>query len=175
MKIRTRALKRFGWTLLIVIAILLYAPLPVSAVGVAPGELNFRMGPGQQCTRTLSIINDEEQAATYTIYMDDEHEDWFTISPNEISLDPGQNGEVEVTVSPPLTTLGEHTAFIYITSAEPASGLQVTLGIKLKVNTTVDILSYDSTTLAVILVIIAAIVVIALSILVVIRARRKDY
>jgi len=57
---QTTVLKRLVRLLLVIMTLLLLAPLPVSAVGIAPGELNFRVSPGQQCTRTLDIINDEE-------------------------------------------------------------------------------------------------------------------
>jgi len=170
---RTPALKRFLWLLPVIMILLLLTPLPVSALGVNPGELNFRVGPGQQCTRTLDIINDEDQAAIYRIYADKEHEDWFTISPGKISLAPQQSGKIEITVSPPLTTLGEHTAFIYITSAEPSSGLQVTLGIKLRANITVDILSSGSSILPILMVIGAAIVVLVFFIFIIIRPMRR--
>jgi len=170
---QTPVLKRLVWLLPVIMTLLLLTPLPVLAVGVTPGELNFRVGSGQQCTRTLEVINDENQTVVYRIYADKEHESWFSISPAEISLAPQQSGEIEITVSPPLTALGEHNAFIYITSAEPSSGLQVTLGIKLRANITVDVLSSGSSILPILMVIGTAIIVLVFFIFVVIRPMRR--
>ena len=178
-EMQTMVLKRCLWLLLVITTLLLLTPLPVLALGVVPGELNFRVAPGQQCTRTLDVINDEDQEVSYRIYVDKEHESWFTISPDEISLAPQQSGKIEITVSPPLTTLGKHTTFVYITSAQPSSGLQVTLGIKLKANIAVNVVGYGLSVIQDILpfliVAVAAIIVLVLLIFVVIRPIIRGY
>jgi P pilus assembly chaperone PapD len=165
--------------MLVITALTLLAPLPVLALGVNPGELNFVVDPGQQCSRTLDVINDEDNEVVYKIYVDDEHESWFSISPDEISLAPQQSGEIEITVSPPLTTIGEHTAFVYITSAQPSSGLQVALGIKLKANITIDVVGYGLSilqdNLPYLIIGVLGIVTLVIFIFVVIRPKIRRY
>jgi hypothetical protein len=121
----------------------------------------------------------EDNEVVYKIYVDDEHESWFTIIPDEISLAPQQSGEIEITVSPPLTTIGEHTAFVYITSAQPSSGLQVALGIKLKANITIDVVGYGLSILQDILpyliIGVLGIVTLVIFIFVVIRPKIRRY
>ena len=134
------------WLSLGIASFLLLLPLPASALGVTPAELDFTAPAGGQATATMDLVNDEEQPQSYRIYVDEEYRDWFTISPQEVLLSPQQSGQIEITVSPPPNTTGEHTAFLYITSAGPSSGLQVALGIKVRanimVNTTVNTTGY---------------------------------
>lgn len=172
-------LKRFLWLLPVMVALWLATPLAASALGVNPEELNFRVDPGHQCTKTMSIVNDGNEAATYQIYVDEEHADWFTIRLSQITLEPQQSGELEITVSPPLTTFGEHTAFVYISPVEPSSGFQVALGIKLTANIEVDVGGYLMDILEdnFPYIIIGVLVVIAIIffILAVVRPRRRGY
>ena len=176
---QTTVIKRLVRLLLAITTLLCLAPLTASALGVAPEELNFTVSPGQQCTRTLDIINDGDQAAVYHIYVDEEHKSWFTISPSEVSLAPKQSSKIEVSVSPPLTTPRKHTAFIYITSTKPSSGLQVAIGIKLKANITVEVagfgLSIPQDILPYLIVAVIAIILLVLIIFTIIRLRTTDY
>jgi hypothetical protein len=134
--------KSLIWLSLVISALGLLMSLPASALGVTPGELDFALEPDGQDTKTLHVVNDEDQTLSYRIYVDEEHKDWFTINPQEILLSPQQSGEIEITVAPPSATTGEHTAFIYITSAQPSDGLQVALGIKVRANITVNTPEY---------------------------------
>ena len=139
---RTLLSKLLIWLLLAVIILWSVNPLPALALGVTPGEFNFRVFPGGQCTRTLHVVNDGNQAMSYRIYADEKHESWFSISPEEVFIPPRQCSQIEITVAPPLTTIGKNLAFIYIVSTQPSSGLQVATGIKMRTNITVDILGY---------------------------------
>ena len=130
--------RQLVWLSLGIASFLLLLPLPASALEVTPAELNFTAPAGGQTTATMNLVNDEEQPQSYRIYADEEYRDWFTISPEEVLLSPHQSGEVAITVSPPPNTTGEHTAFLYITSAGPSGGLQVALGIKVRANITVN-------------------------------------
>ena len=136
----------FVWLSLGIASFLLLLPLPASALEVTPAELDFTAPAGGQTTATMDLVNDEEQPQSYRIYVDEEYRDWFTISPQEVLLSPQQSGRIEITVSPPPDTTGEHTAFINIISAQPSDGLQVALGIKVRavvtVNTTVNTTGY---------------------------------
>jgi len=174
---RTLVFKPLIWLPLVITILWLLTPLPVSALGVTPGELDFALEPYGQDTETLRVVNDENQEQNYRIYADEEHEGWFTISPQEISLAPQQSSEIEITVAPPPNTTGEHTAFIYITPVKPSDGLQVALGIKVRADITVNTPEYgwpifeDNPPLAA--GIIAGIV--ALIVGIVIRHRKKHY
>jgi hypothetical protein len=115
----------------------LFTPLRALALEVTPAELDFSVATGERSTDNLELVNNEGQAQDYRIYPDDAYQDWFTISPDEVLLAPGQRAEIEITVAPPADSHGEYTAFIYITSAEPADGLQVNLGVKIQAEITV--------------------------------------
>ena len=127
------------WFPVVVVTLVwLLTPLRALALEVTPAELDFTADAGAWSTATLNLVNNESQPQDYRIYASDDYQDWFTISPEEISLAPNQSAEIKITVSPPSSTRGEHTAFVYITSTQPSSGLQVALGVKVRANITVS-------------------------------------
>jgi len=137
-RLRTPILKSIAVLLSVAISLAFLIPIPVDALGASPAELDFVVEPGGQSTLSLHVVNDENETQRYRIYADDEHKNWFQIIPEEISLTSQQTAEIEITVVPPANTIGKHTAFIFITSAEPTNGFQLALGIKIKANIAIN-------------------------------------
>jgi hypothetical protein len=108
------------------------APVSASGVGVSPSHLEFGNN-SSSFDSILYVINTGERDSLYRLYVDTEYEDWFNISPDELLLAPDQVAEVQVTVSTPWFTSGEHTAYIRVISFEATSDLQVGAGIKVPV------------------------------------------
>ena len=99
-----------------------------AGVGAAPGELRFDRGT--RSSQVLHVINTGDDETRYRVYADDGYDTWFTVSPAELSLKPGDSEEVLITISPPPEVVGEFTTNICIVSLEPSSGFKVGLGVK---------------------------------------------
>ncbi len=116
--------------LLFIASVLL--PYQASAVGVgaAPSELDFSIRPGGSATETLHVINTGDSEAHYRVYVDEEYEGWFDISPEEFSLAAQGNRETHIKVSAPLFSFGDHSTHVYVVTANSQLELGVGAGIK---------------------------------------------
>lgn len=117
--------------LLFIMALALF-PGQASAIGVgaSPSELNFNVHPLSSATETLYVVNTGDSEAHYKVYVDEQYKGWFDIEPEEFSLTSKANKGIEITVSPPLLSFGNHTTNIYVTTANPGLQLGVGAGIK---------------------------------------------
>lgn len=121
--------------LLFIMALGLF-PCQASAVGVGatPSELDFSIRPGGSATEMLYVINTGSSEAHYKVYVDEEYEGWFDITPDEFSLAPQANKKTQIIVSPPLFAFGAHTAYVYVVVANSPAQLGVSAGIKIPVH-----------------------------------------
>lgn len=119
----------------LVIAVMLLFPISVLAagVGIAPGELEFNAYLWGSANETLYVINTGDSAAEYRVYAEEKYKNWFDITPNEFTLTPNGVKEVQITASPPLLSVGDHTAYIYVAATNPSPQLGMGAGIKVPV------------------------------------------
>jgi P pilus assembly chaperone PapD len=120
----------------LVIAVMLLFPVSLLAagVGIAPKELEFNAYLGSSASETLYVINTGDNEAEYRVYAEERYKDWFDIAPNEFTLAPNEVKEVQITVSPPLLSVGDHAAYIYVAATNPSPQLGVGAGIKVPVH-----------------------------------------
>jgi P pilus assembly chaperone PapD len=120
----------------LVIAVMFLFPVSLLAagVGVAPKELEFNAYLGSSASETLYVINTGDSEAEYRVYSEEKYKDWFDIAPNEFTLTPNEVKEVQITVSPPLLSVGDHAAYIYVAATNPSPQLGVGAGIKVPVH-----------------------------------------
>ena len=137
-------------------------PLPALALEITPYELDFRVSPGQEQTRAITISNDSDEEASYRINADEGYSEWFTFTPDRVTLGPQQSREVTVTLRPPRTSVGKHDTFIYITPQPSGSGAPVVLGMKLRVSIDITVRSTGSMSDTAWLIIVIAAGIIAL-------------
>lgn len=124
--------KMAGFLLFLFFIVLVLLPCQTSAIGVgaSPSELNFNVYPLSLATETLYVVNTGDNEAHYKVYVDEQYKGWFDIEPEEFSLTSKANKGIEITVSPPLLSFGNHTTNIYVTTANPGLQLGVGAGIK---------------------------------------------
>ncbi len=103
-------------------------------VGVAPKELDFNVCPGMSVTKVLYVVNTGDNETSYKVYVDGENHNLFDISPAGFSLAPQANKAVQITVSPPLLSVGDHAAYIYVAATNPSAQLEMGAGIKVTVH-----------------------------------------
>jgi len=99
-------------------------------IGVTPAELNFSTQVGSSDSRILYVINTGDEDSGYRVYVDEKYRDWFTISPENFTLAPGENKAVKLSLSPPISARGNFTTLIYAVSYSPSSEFKVGGGIK---------------------------------------------
>jgi len=102
-------------------------------LGIAPRELEFNAYLGGSASETLYVINTGDSEAEYRVYAEEEYKNWFDIAPNEFTLTPNEVKEVQITVSPPLLSVGDHVAYIYVAATNPSPQLGMGGGIKVPV------------------------------------------
>ncbi len=121
-------------TVLLTAGILLLAvstTVPAASVGVTPGEMSFSVRSGGSEAQTLYVINQGNTTSEFELYIEGEHEDWFTLSPDTFTLSAQQTKNVEVKIAPPLTVAPkDYDVKICIVSMSPNSDLHVGAGIK---------------------------------------------
>jgi hypothetical protein len=116
---------------MIFILMLIFIPSASAVgVGVAPAELNFSAQAGGSDSRILYVINTGDDDSGYRVYADERYRHWFTISPENFTLAPGENEAVKLSLSPPITASGNFTTLIYAVSCSPSSEFKVGGGIK---------------------------------------------
>ena len=103
-------------------------------MGIAPRELEFNAYLGGSASETLYVINTGDSEAEYRVYAEEEYKNWFDIAPNEFTLTPNEVKEVQITVSPPLLSVGDHVAYIYVAATNPSPQLGMGAGIKVPVH-----------------------------------------
>jgi len=119
----------------LVIAVMLLFPVSLLAagVGIAPRELEFNAYPGSSANETLYVVNTGDNEAEYRVYSEEKYKNWFDVAPNEFTLTPNEVKEVQITVSPPLLSVGDHAAYIYVAATNPSPQLGMGAGIKVPV------------------------------------------
>ena len=124
----------------IFVILCLYSVIGVTAigVGVAPANFTFEAHVGITNQQSLFVINDGEGIAEYRVYVDDQYVDWFTISPNNFTLEPGEHNEVTIGVKAPLSASGDYDLKAYVIASTPSSNFEVGSGIKIPVHLTVS-------------------------------------
>jgi len=122
-----------AFCLLIAVTLLFPVSLLAAGVGIAPRELEFNAYPGSSANETLYVINTGDSEAKYRVYSEEKYENWFDIAPNEFTLTPSEVKEVQITVSPPLLSVGDHAAYIYVAATNPSPQLGMGAGIKVPV------------------------------------------
>jgi len=122
----------------ILICFILFQTTSAIGVGVTPGNLNFSTHAGLQDTRSLFVINTGSELTDYRVYVDEDYTQWFDISPDNFSLNAGENKEVIITLTPPLFANGEFDLIISTVSLHPSSDFSVGGGIKVPVHTSVS-------------------------------------
>jgi hypothetical protein len=121
--------------LLVTMSYLLSPPSALAiGVGVSPKELNFSIRSGGSTKATLCVINTGDREARYKVYVDEEYEGWFDISPAEFSLASQAYKEVQIAASPPLFSFSDHNTYIYVAAINPSSQLGMGAGVKVPVH-----------------------------------------
>jgi len=101
-----------------------------SGVGVIPGSLELETYPLAKATGSIVVTNTSDEAGSYEVYIEGEEAGWLSISPEEFVLEATGSQVVEITVSPPLTAVGEHEVEVCVISLVRASELRVGCGLK---------------------------------------------
>lgn len=99
-------------------------------VGAAPSELDFSIRPGGSATETLYVVNTGDSEAHYRVYVEEDYEGWFDISPEEFSLAAQGSRETHIEVSAPLFSFGDHSTYVHVVAASSQAQLGVGVGIK---------------------------------------------
>jgi P pilus assembly chaperone PapD len=118
-------------------ALLLLGASPVSAagLGVTPGKVAFTVRPGGTELRTLQIINQDDRASDFDVYIEGDNQDWFTVTPGRFTLDGRGQREVEIALAPPLTAgPEEYDLSLCVISVPPGAELRIGAGVKVPVH-----------------------------------------
>ncbi|WP_143072257.1 hypothetical protein [Methanolobus profundi] len=104
--------------------------------------------------QSLFVINDGSGISDYRVYVDDQFVEWFTISPNNFTLDPGEHKEVIIGLKAPISANGNYDLKAYVIASAPSSDFEVGSGIKIPVDIKLsnDGLFFASGALAIILI-----------------------
>ena len=101
-----------------------------SGVGVTPGSLELETSPLVKATGSIVVINTSSEEGLYQVYIEGETAEWLSISPEEFVLEASGSQVVEITVSPPLTAVGEHEVEVCVVSLVCTLELKVGCGVK---------------------------------------------
>jgi len=108
-------------------------------VGVTPGNMEFKVSPGEVETQTLYVINQSEEHSRFNVYIEGEHTEWFKITPSEFITGPGEDRGVEIAVSPPVTaSSGDLGVSICVVSMPAGSELRVGAGIRVQTHVEIE-------------------------------------
>lgn len=118
----------------------IYSVANVSAVGVgvSPANMSFDAHVGITEYQSLFVINDGQSISDYRVYVDDQYVDWFSISPNNFTLQPGEHKEVIIGLKPPVSANGNYYMKAYVIASAPSSDFEVGSGIKIPVKINVS-------------------------------------
>nr|WP_321498698.1 hypothetical protein [uncultured Methanolobus sp.] len=120
-------------TVFIIIFICSVANVSAVGVGVSPANMTFDSHVGITGFQSLFVINDGESVSDYRVYVDDKYVDWFSISPNNFTLQPGEHKEVIIGLKPPISASGNYEMKAYVIASAPSSNFEVGSGIKIPV------------------------------------------
>lgn len=107
-------------------------------VGVSPANMSFDAHIGITEYQSLFVINDGQSISDYRVYVDDQYVDWFSISPNNFTLQPGEHKEVIIGLKPPVSANGNYDMKAYVIASAPSSDFEVGSGIKIPVKINVS-------------------------------------
>lgn len=126
---------------LIMLLGLLLSPRGVlaSGIGVTPGSLNLEAYPLMKASESIVVINTSSEEGLCQVYFEGEVTEWFSISPKEFVLGPGNSQAVEIAVTPPLRSHGDYEATICAVSLMPASELKIGCGVKVPLHVSVGL------------------------------------
>ena len=102
-------------------------------LSLSPDRLN--VAPGESATATASIKNAGDVVEAYTITVEGMDPEWYTLSVSSISLFPGDQEQVQLTVHPPkasASTGGGHGAVLKVASnRDPTVETTVSLALQM--------------------------------------------
>lgn len=102
-------------------------------LGITPARLDFEAAAGSPEVRSLHVINNCAEKSSFRIYADETYADWLQIAPDEFTLEPELNREVQITATPPRNSEGEHRFLVYVVSVPESSSFDIGAGIKVPV------------------------------------------
>jgi hypothetical protein len=107
-------------------------------VGVSPANMTFDAHVRITDSQSLFVINDGQSVSDYRVYVDDQYIDWFTMSPNNFTLQPGEHKEVIIRLKAPISANGNYDMKAYVIASAPSSNFEVGSGIKIPVRMNVS-------------------------------------
>jgi hypothetical protein len=110
-----------------------------SGIGANPGSLDVEAYPLMKTSQSIAVTNTSSEEGYCQVYVEGESREWFSISPEEFVLGPGDSQVVEITVTPPLGTRGDYEATICAVSLAPVSELKIGCGVKVPVHIAVGL------------------------------------
>ncbi len=116
------------------VLLILSADASAIGLGVNPAKLEFEGDSGQLLTKTLYVINSDDDKIGYSVYADD-NLPYLTLTPTEFQLNPGELQTVNVSVYS-LETI-EYMTRISVVSEASSSRLGIAAGVKIPVNVVV--------------------------------------
>ncbi len=110
-------------------------------LGVTPQKLSFHAGE-TGLVRSIAVVNMGNRTAAYTVYAEDDYEEWLEISPGTFSLPPDNihKQEVVITLVLPENANGEYSTLISVAETRDAAGLSLLAGIRLPVVITTEVI-----------------------------------
>ena len=125
-----------------VMALLLSASSVLAfGIGVAPGNMEFSIRPGDTEMQTLHVINQANKKSEFQVYVEGGNAGWFTITPCEFVLNAQESKDVEILFAPPLMTTPKECDFsICVVSVPPNLDLSIGAGIKIPAHTQITAL-----------------------------------
>ena len=68
------------WLLLLLISVIIFpSPATASALGIAPGKLDFTVRAGGTEVKTLHVINQSDRESEFHLYTEGEYNEWLAI------------------------------------------------------------------------------------------------
>ena len=110
-----------------------------SGIGVTPGSLNLEAYPLMKASESIVVINTSGEEGLCQVYVEGEVTEWFSISPEEFVLGPGDSQAVEIAVTPPIRAHGDYEATICAVSLKTASELKIGCGVKVPLHVSVGL------------------------------------
>ena len=114
--------------------ILCTSPVQAAGIGVAPHKLEVEILPSGSVSSSINVINDSEEELVYRAYIEKEDlSEWFSISPPEFTLEPGQYQQVKLDISPEGKASGDYKTDVCIVGLVHNSELRIGCGVKVPV------------------------------------------
>ncbi|MDD5591198.1 MAG: hypothetical protein PHY18_04655 [Dehalococcoidales bacterium] len=110
-------------------------PTQAAGVGVSPHKLDVEVQASSSTSGFINVINNSDEELIYVVYVEEEDlSEWFSITPQEFTLEPGRYREVHLDISPPGKTSGDYQTDVCIVGLVHNSELRIGCGVKVPVN-----------------------------------------